>query len=356
MEPLWDDPEFAGDTIRCKNPKADLGSPEYPWDKVYANQIIAPVLPGAASNNFIFGNGWDCDATWPQANPTTQQYYRNLTIPVGETMDLSNDGFIPVIIRVSETLTVDGSIVTIGPNGGDAVDDAGGTSLFGDGGSTGFTGDGDGVLNPNVPGIYGFGGSGGQTMGGGNGAGHPGGALVGGALSRNKGDFFLDPSAAKIGFGNGSISGVDVYGEPGQPGSAGGGDGTNNGGGGGGGSGAGALNLVIFANKIVMGATGIIRSSGGNGGNGGNGTAGNTGGGGWGSGGGGGAIWIVYNSLVMAPGAVIESVGGDPGLPGQGFGTGTDAPSNPAIGLGTGGIVFRLNLTTGQYDSPVFVC
>lgn len=292
-------------------------------------------------NGFIFGDGSDGDVTWPQATPTQDKNYNNLTIPLGQTINVSGNGSDPVIIRVRDTLVISGTFLALGATGGDASGATGGVGEF-EHGITGTIGDGGspvGNLPPNITNS----GNGGASGDGGNGAGHIGGVGLAGVINPFNGPRYLTP----VPINRGTTLFWENYGAPGQSGAAGGGDNVNAGGGGGAG-GSGAVDIIIFSRHIVLSSTGIIRAQGGAGGNGGNGVAGNTGGGGGAGGGGGGAMYIVYESFSIASGALVESVSGVKGLKGLKSGTGTDGFDG--TDAGTPGVILKFNLVTGELE------
>lgn len=333
-KPMWDDPNGIRETLRALVRGIDLGSVDNPFRDIHFYGSLTG--PGAEGNNFSFGDGSLGDVSWPQSNPAAlaQLYYNNLTIPVAQTLDLSAGG---IIVRVKDTLTIGGTILSAGANGANAAGATGGTSAA-NAGANGGTGVGaqptdEAAVNPNN------GGNGGAGGAGGAGTPNAGGASRATVTSVQTDIRYLAPNPDALA--------ANLVAQDGQAGSAGGGDGTNSGGGGGG-AGAGAPAIFIFAKTIVMAATGIIRGRGGSGGNGGASVAGNTGGGGGAGGGGGSFIYLVYNELTLATGAVIQSVGGALGTGGAKQGTGV--VGSPGV-AGGAGVVLKFNLSTGTLDA-----
>ena len=135
-------------------------------------------------NHGWFGNGVDGDVTIStNTTLTATKYYDNLTINACITLDTNIS---PQIIFVRDTLTINGTISSIGQGAAGGTGGAGGTSAFLSNAGDGSVGNaGTGATNLAAPG--GAGGTsascgaygtapGGSGTGGGSGAGGPGGA------------------------------------------------------------------------------------------------------------------------------------------------------------------------------------
>lgn len=307
----------------------------------------------------VFGDGSDGTVVWDEDDtpPTVNKYYENLTIPAGVTLDLST-GLGGIVIHVRGTLDIQGSIITtaaaIDPSNQENGGDSGIANNQGDGaqGPSAGTGDGNNGDQATLP-LRTNGGSGGA--GGNGGAGAAGIAGLGGAAVETilNGPHKFDGSP--LGASPDSGAGFGQIGCGGGAGGAGGGDGVNFGGYGGGG-GAGGYNINLFANRIIVGPSAVIRSTGGAGGSFANAVPpdellGNVGGGGGGAGGGGGNIYLVYNYLTVdySGGALVESVGGEGGTGWPGKGTGTTGVDGTDGGEG---LVQFLNLLDGKFENP----
>lgn len=236
--------------------------------------------------------------------------YANLTVNTGITLDVAGSTREPWVIRVSGTLTINGTIQA--QNGGSGTSGGLGGSAGNPGGAslaaisqagywitaTGGGGGGGGSAS-NAGGTGGAGqdrtadlldsagggstGSGGAA-GGSNGSNGGNDSAIGARYSRHK----TDDATARIFFSG--------FGAPGTGG--GGGAGEDGAGGNGGDGGAGGGCLYIYARTLVMGGPGEISAQGGDGENGITAVGGtNAGGGGGGSPGGGGLIVIVYGDL-----------------------------------------------------------
>jgi hypothetical protein len=199
----------------------------------------------------------------------------------------------------------------------------------------------------------GYGGGGGGGKGPANGYGGAGGSVAAGILCS-----IATPAA--IPFGSGGAHGVQ--GRAGGPGAGGtgclinedatqwegSGGGAGPGGGGGGGkdgggahanSGAagsypGGLLVLVVGGNLTIGATGVVRTAGGNGGNGGNGVSGNAGGGGGGGGSGGGAILVLHRGGYTNSGSVTAP-GGSGGSGGSQSGSGGNGVAGSSGSAGT---------------------
>lgn len=299
-----------------------------------AAKLIADALDGIGyvSNGAInqyFGSGVDGAATLTTQTVSVDKYYTDLTIAAGQVVTLGSGAK----LFVNGTLTLNGTIKTVGVAGGNALVEVGGTSS-GQAGATGTNAAGAQATAQTATAST-VGGNGGASGLGGTGGAGAGGAARSTVSSDNAGSF------------NGPLGGVTVAGgvaQNGQGGNAGGGGGTTNLGGGGGGAGTGANAIVIFAKNIVIGAAGLITSIGGAGGNGAAGNTGNVGGGSGAGGGGGGAIYLAYETLTVASGGAITSVGGAKGTGGAATGTGTAGADGVA---GAAGKIYKQNLDTG---------
>ena len=346
-----------------------------------------------------FGNGVDGDVTISADTTLSEtKYYDNLTINACKTLDTSIS---PQIIFVRETLTISGTISSIGQGAAGGAGGAGGTSTYYNSAGAGAVGSsGTGATNLAAPGgaggtsaTCGSAGSspGGAGSGGGSGAGGPGGAggQGPGSTAGKDGDMtaksggsggssattdrspnniieYLGSKSNLIGAGGGGGGGTSSGGPGGmgggdsQPNSPAGGNGGNGGAGGTGGAGGGTL--IIAAQNVIINASGSVKAegaTGGDGGDGGIGSVGAYGHGVWaGGGGGGGFLGLYYFSLTnngtlsVAAGGVgtagsggAGGAGGDSNQRTDGVPGGAGAPSGSAAGsTGTAGLALQVSL------------
>lgn len=354
---------YSGGTYRLSIGNSSDTSKLLLWDGTNLIVNDSPIL-----NNDIFGDGSDGDITISSNTSLSRDmFYDDLTINSGVTLDTAG-----YRIFVKGVLTVNGTLERTpnnGGNGGDASGATGGTagtagaaladgSLKGAlagvvgvaavngvyyspnvGGSTNGNNGNDGSAGTNiakslvsadaVAGANGAAGGNTQVSGGGGGttSGTGGSAGSGGAGGTRTGTVYNQIRSALSAYllYDTLPSADNLKGAPSNGGSASGGTGSaskgptgfsesgsvNSGGGGGswGGGSQGGI-VTIFARRIVIGASGIIRANGGNGGNGGNGAngsvpgsgtmsyaAGGSAGGPGGDAGNGGVLIYVYSSL-----------------------------------------------------------
>lgn len=230
-----------------------------------------------------------------------------------------------------------------------------GATNFGGGGGVGNTGAAGGWGLPGqsvqIP-TYFFGGMGGAGGRGTNGSGFTTGSTVtlGSAAKWLPFSHWNGGASNHIGYQSYlTLSAPGFRSIIGSPG-GGGGAGTNVGGAWGGVGGAGGTSpfgVIIFAKTLVITATGIIRSNGGNGAAGTAGTGANWTAGSGGGGGGGGIVFIRTTTLTYTPNNQIQALGGQGGASG-GFGGGTaSAISAEAGSNGADGYVHIQNINTG---------
>ena len=363
-------------------------------DGISVSQTGNDVTISALQDNTLFGDGSDSDNTIVADTDLSRDWhYTNLVI--NATKNLNTKSY---RLFVNGTLTVNGTIRNNGGVGGNGGN--GGNGSLATGGTAGTAGSaGTAVASGSLPGgiagtagIAGVAGNGSSTQNldgniGNSGAsasaitkpivttspnaGKNGGA--GGGVTYNSGTNAQSGGSAGGASSVGAASGT-AFNKPttvfgayhladmlpsaaplnmclAQAGNGSGGSGAccvQSGGGGSGGSGGSGSSggpVVIFARNIVIGASGVIESVGGNGGTGGNGgngwcgapnntSAGGGGGGAGGQGGSGGVIVLVYETLTN--GGTIRVNGGTGGTGGSG-GSGAACASGYTGANGNGG-------------------
>ena len=312
------------------------------------NSSIAKTSPNDFKDvyEFWFGDGADGDVTI-STNTTfnTPKDYNNLTVNSGNSLTYNGSSTTNAIIRVRDTLTVNGTISATGKGrsggsggGGGGGGDTGSSSWVGGGGTSGTAGEQS----------YGASLTGGDGGGGGSGGSSPMGGGGGGASATSgvTGDSRIIPDTRFNDARELLLAQPQIYGSGGSGGSGGHGgasqrvSGLNGGVGGSGGTGGdGGGTLYILARNIVIDTSGIIESNGNDGSNGASGGSGATscgGGGGGGSGGGGsgGFIGIIYESITNN--GNINVNGGSTGSGGSAGASGGSGGSAGSAG-GTGG-------------------
>jgi hypothetical protein len=338
--------------------------------------VVAPatVFFGDGFDGAIILNGSNTYSSIMSLAGSTYTLLRSIypsSITVNNGITLLTNGY---QVTCNGTMTVDGTVGSIGNNGGNAVTvfnnystvGAGGASLKPNGTVTDqiLVGPSTGGGNGNN-GSTGWGSAGGSisvtwyyygALGGGGGRGWVNLTTQGPASTVTVSGVgkFLPYPTFNTGLSNHigwlTVNAVNFGGVlVGSGGGGGGGAGTQLGGGwggAGGGGGGGPLGVKILANALTVSATGIIRSNGGNGGNGCPGSLSNWAHGAGGGGGNGGIVYIVTNTLTYTPNNQIQAKGGIGGLGGVGVGTASGLVSTPGSN-GADGYVHIMNTSTG---------
>lgn len=251
--------------------------------------VASATLAFAQSTCIDYGNGSNGAYSATSNTTIAGGTYNYTTFNINSGVTVSVTGNQPLIIRCTGAVTINGTLIASGGNGGNGVT----FSTFGIGG-VGVAGGGNGgngvYVGSAAPGVAGSGLGGVGTAGGGWSGGGGAGYSVVGASTGNTAGGFGGPI-----YGNANISGL----EAGSGG--GGGSGGNSCGSGGGGAGGGLIS-INSAVSITIGATGVINVNGGNGGTDG---GGNCGGGGGGSGGS-----ILMQTPAMTNNGTLQANGG----------------------------------------------
>lgn len=279
----------------------------------------------AQSNCWDLGNGSDGSfhATSNTVLTAGTYHYTTFTIDAGVTVSVT--GSVPLEIHCTGAATINGTLTVAGQNGTDGITFSaagiGGIGVAGGGNG------GDGTYSVSVGGMTaangtytGFG-MGGTGWSGGAGAGFSTAGFGPGVAGVNGGISYGTPDLIVIEGGSGG----------------GGGSGGNNCGSGGGGAGGGAL--VLYANTISIGATGVITANGGDGGSDG---TGNCGGGGAGSGGA-----LLLSTPTLNNDGMIVAEGGSGGA--------STIGGSPYYGVGGNGADGRIRLDYNNYTGSGLV-
>jgi len=340
-----------------------------------------PQYSVAASATIYYGDGFDGTIILNGTNT-----YTSIMTLVGSTYTLSRSIFPSSLtvnagitlltngyqITCNGTTTINGTVGSVGNNGGNAVAIVGNFSTAGSG-ATSLKNNStvnDQILVPSATsGGNGNNGSGAWgaagvsinvtwyyygSLGGGGGRGWTNATTQGPAstVTVSTGKFLPYPTFS-MGLSNHigwlTVNAVNFGGVFISAPGAGGGAGANLAGGWGGAGGGGGGNpygVKILSNLLSIGATGIIRSNGGNGGNGCAGNGANWAHGAGGGGAAGGIVYLVTNSLTYTPANNIQAKRGIGGTGGFGAGTGAALYSTNGSN-GADGYIIIVNTTSG---------